>query len=108
MSKMYYKPEKIKNSYYQICQFKNPTTNKYETRKVIFNENHEIIKLYERSYDKDYLEKFMKTNKTSKYKIYPVAYIKYVSYPNSNDMYESYSSLINNNNSNDFFDIKNL
>lgn len=108
MSKMYYKPSQIKNSYYQICQFKNPSTNLYETRKVIFNENYEIIKSYERSYEKDYLEKFMKTNKETKYKIYPVSYIKYVSYPNSAELHISHSSLVNNDNFNDFFEINNL
>lgn len=91
-----YTPDAKLYTFYQICQFKNPFTGKYDTRKIIFNEQCEIKKTYERQYKSHELEKFLKNCPQNKYKMYPVKEITCVSLPNSSNMLEVHSSLINN------------
>lgn len=93
---MVYSPEKRSDTFYQICQFKNQSTGLYETRKIIFDQNDVIKRIYEKAYDNVTLEKFMKGQPCNKYKLFPVYFIKDVALPNSADMSEVRSSLINN------------
>src|SRR3989339_1404526 len=76
--KLLYEPDKRLDTYYQICQFKNPYTKKHMVRKIVFNENGNIIKNYEREYDSSSLKKFIKTQKTNKYKLYSKKDINYI------------------------------
>lgn len=92
-----YNPQKFTDSYYQICQFKNPFTKLYETRKIIFNQNGDILQMFERSYKLDDLEKFMKSHKTNKYKMFPTKEMSEVALPAVHDMLETRSELLNNN-----------
>jgi hypothetical protein len=94
---MIYKPIKRIDTYYQLCQYKNPFTREYGTRKIIFNEQGAILKIYEKEYSKKKVEEFVKHHKINKYKIYPVCDIKTVDLPSGNDMTETISSLLNNN-----------
>lgn len=82
---MIYKPEKRIESFYQICQFKN-NTDKYSTRKIIFNEQGNILKAFEREYSGKKLEEFIKQNKTNKYKIYPTNDISFIDMPSGEEM----------------------
>lgn len=91
-----YNPQKHQTSYYQFCQFKNPSTNMYQTRKIIFDEMGIINKTYEKEYTKKQIEQFAKTHRDNKYKMYPVANIKYVALPNGHDMNDAQSELLNN------------
>lgn len=93
-----FKPEKSRNTFYQICQFKNPYTELYGTRKVIFNENYDIIQKFEKEYSIHKLRKFMKKNsEANKYRVYPVNDINYIDIPNNSDLMMANSDLINRN-----------
>lgn len=94
---MIYKPEKRLDTYYQVCQFKNPYTKKYSTRKVVFNEYGEILKMYEKEYESKELKEFMRHHKRNKFKLFPTNDIKLVDLPNSSDMVQVQSELLNNN-----------
>lgn len=94
-NEMIYTPEPIQDSFYQFCQFKNPHTNLFGSRKIIFNENGEILKKFEKEYNLKTINKFIQITKPNKYKIYPVYHISSVDYPNTSDMLQVYSSLIN-------------
>jgi len=96
--KLKYNPPKLISSFYQICQFKDPYTKKYETRKIIFNEHGDILKTYKKSYDKTELNKFIEINKNkiNKYRIYPTTSIDNVAPLNTNEMNMIQSELINN------------
>jgi hypothetical protein len=95
-SDMEYNPEKYNKSFYQICQIKNEHTNKHGLRKIIFNEQLEVLKIYEKEYPKHRINKFIEMNKNNKFKIYPVSDISLVGIPKQNDMFESQSELLNN------------
>jgi len=93
---MIYKPEKYTDSYYQFCQFKNPFSNLYETRKIVFNEMGQILKVFVKPYSGSVIKKFMKQHACNKFKLFPVREIKYVELPNTSDLLIAHSSLINN------------
>jgi hypothetical protein len=86
------------NTYYQICQFKNKFTKKYDTRKIVFNEKHEILKIFERDYSLDELNKFIKHHRKNKFKIYAVDEISLVELPPITDIICCQSELLNNDN----------
>jgi hypothetical protein len=91
-----YNPERSQNTFYQICQFKNKSSNLYQTRKIIFDEKHNIIKIYEKSYGAKILEKFIKQHENlNKLKMYPVEDISTLDLPNSNDFMMVCSNLAN-------------
>lgn len=94
---MVYNPEKRKDTFYQFCQFKNPYTGEYGSRKVVFNELGSILKVYEKEYPAEKIETFIKKHNFNKYKMFPVNNIQYVEMPNANDMTELQSELLNNN-----------
>lgn len=91
-------PKKEINTYYQICQFKSKFTKKYQTRKIIFNEYNEIIKIFEREYNFDELNYFMKHHRQNKYKLYPYDDISNIEMPSSVDIICCKSELLNNDN----------
>lgn len=84
-------------TYYQICQYKNPITEKYDTRKVIFNECGEIKKIYERQYNRSEIKNFLKSNLNNKYIMYPAREISSVGKPSCGELMQVCSSLVNNN-----------
>lgn len=91
--------DKIKkqiNTYYQICQFKNKFTKKYETRKIVFDELGKILKIYEKEYNYEELSIFMKHHRENKYKIYSVYSIQDVELPTTTDIICCQSELLNN------------
>ena len=93
---MLYNPQKRIDTYYQLCQYKNPYTGFYGTRKIIFNEMGLIKKIFEREYNSKKINTFITHHKSNKFKLYPVNDIKYVDIPNGNDMTEAQSELLNN------------
>lgn len=88
-----YKPPTFKESFYQICQYKNPKTNMYEVRKVFFNEKYEHIGIFEKGYDIKTLKKFMKKTNRNKFKLYPVNELSYIAPPNGSDFMCAHSDL---------------
>lgn len=95
-----YKPKQKVSTYYQICQFKNKFTKLYETRKIMFNELGDILKIYERFYTYDELSSFMKHHRKNKFKVYPVNDIKQIEMPTSTDIICCESELLNSNSQN--------
>jgi len=91
-----YCPQKELLSFYQICQFKNPYSGRYETRKVIFNQNGEIVKTFEKEYSEDRIKKFTKMHRENKFCMYPVYDIKLVALPDPGNILEAKSELLNN------------
>lgn len=91
-----YNPPKELKSFYQICRFKNPFTNKYATRKIIFNELGEIVKKYEKEYSKQRIEMFAKTQRQNKYCMYPASDINLIDLPSPSFILEAKSELLNN------------
>lgn len=98
INQLHYEPSSKLYTYYQICQFKNPFGEKYDVRKVIFNECGEIKKIYERQYGASEIKDFLKSNVQNKYRMYPVREIGLLGYPSSGELLEVCSSLINNDN----------
>ena len=96
IEKLQYKPKRSKDSFYQICRFKNPNTGLYETRKVIFNEDGEILGNFEKQYTGKIIKQFIRTTQANKFKAYPTYLISTVAPPNKSDMSQACSSLINN------------
>ena len=92
---MLYNPDKFIDTYYQICKFKNQYTGKYGTRKIIFNEIGDILKISEREYPKKKLEKFIDNNNQNKYKVYSTYNLTEIQYPSTNDIIQVQSNLLN-------------
>lgn len=88
-----YQPNKFKDSFYQICQFKDPKLDMHKVRKVIFNEAYEPIGIFEKEYDTQTIKKFIKKNNYNKYKVYPVNNLDYLAPPNSADFMSLHSDM---------------
>ena len=93
---MVYNPEHRIDTYYQICQFKNEFTKQYGVRKIAFDEQGTILRVYESERSAKKIEEFVKHHRPNKFKMYPVNDISYVELPNGNDMVEVQSELLNN------------
>lgn len=91
-----YLPKPMTMTYYQFCMFKNPYTKKYPTRKIVFNENGKILKVFEKEYSKDQIEIYIKHHRPNKYKMFPTGHLETIELPNSSDMSICQSQLINN------------
>jgi hypothetical protein len=96
INQLEYTPSAKLYTYYQVCQFKNPFTDKHDIRKVVFDESGEIKKVYERQYEGSEVKKFVKSNNNNKYRIFPVREMSMVGYPSSGELLEVCSSLVNN------------
>lgn len=96
INQLEYSPSVKLYTYYQICQYKTPFNEKYDTRKVVFNECGEIKKTYERQYKGSEIKQFLKSNLNNKYSMYPVREISSVGFPSSGELMQVCSSLVNN------------
>ena len=92
-----FKPKKQLNTFYQICQFKSKFTKKYQTRKIIFNELGNILKIYEKEYDYQKINDFLKHHRQNKYKMYPSYDITNIDLPSTADIICCQSDLLNGN-----------
>lgn len=88
-----YNPDKMRNTFYQICSYKNEN-NMYYVRKFLFDENGIIKNHIIREYPKEKIEKFMKENVEIKYKIFPVSDFNLVSFPAVGDFVYILSDLM--------------
>jgi len=91
---MCYKPEPAKFTYYQICQFPNPSNDKYGVRRLKLNEYYEIVDVKEKEYNKKKVNKFVEKIPTNKFATYPVYNISTVSYPNPDQIIGANSELL--------------
>lgn len=90
-----YNPTSQIFSFYQICQFRDPYTNKYGIRKVIFDQTGDIVKTFEKGYSKSHVNSFISHNKPNKYALYPVNNLKMINLPNSENILSAKSELLN-------------
>jgi len=58
--------------FFQIAQFKNPYSGKYNVRKVIISDDGEIVGTFDKQFQKKVLDTFMKKVSNLHYCIYPV------------------------------------
>ena len=92
-----YTPEKNTDTYYQFCQYKNPLTDMYGYRKIVFNQDFKILKSMECVCTKKQMTKFAKSHRINKYRSYPTTDIVHIGIPNPAEMIQVRSSLLNNN-----------
>lgn len=93
---LYYKPEPTINKYYQACLFKNPWTNKFHIRKIVFDEMGECIDVSEHKLSTSQFEKFKKKYKSNQYKCYSTYSLSDVNLPKGGEMLTAESSLLGN------------
>ena len=91
-----YKPEPALHKYYQVCAFKNPTTNKYDVRKFIVNEKGEFVSVTKRKYNETQYTKFFKEHRQNEYKLFATYNLDFIDYPKTGDIFMSQSSILNN------------
>lgn len=91
---MMYNPEKKIYTFYQFCKHKNPETNMFGSRKIFFDELGNILKVYEKEFNKRDVQKYIQYTKTNKYKIYSTIDISCVNLPSTGDLQESQSLLL--------------
>lgn len=83
--------------FYQICQFKDPKTNKYSVRKFIINEKNEFVNVSTRKYTEAQAIEFFKTHRDNEYRAYATYDLDLVDYPNGGTIQALQSPLLNNN-----------
>ena len=88
-----FKPDERQFSFYQICSFS--VDKKYKVRKVIYNENGEMITHREKRLKKDILDKFLKKCPEYKYTIYPTYDLDVVGFPEDGEILILKSSILN-------------
>lgn len=90
-----YAPPKNLSKFYQVCSFKNPETQMYDVRIVMFNEHSEVVKQEEYMYDERHCNMLIKSKKSNRIKIYPTFSIDMVDLPDMDDLLRCQSSLLN-------------
>lgn len=93
-----YTPKRTIISYYQICQLKNPLNGKYFVRKLYYDTTGNMLKLFEKEYEKNLLNEFLMNIKDNKYQMYPTYDLKLIKYPDFADILKASSNLLNNDN----------
>lgn len=91
----YYMPQKKTYNFYQICSFKNPNTQMYDVRVVLFNEYSEVVGKNEYMYDEKECNKLINSTQSTKLKIYSTFDIDLVALPDMDDILKGQSSLLN-------------
>lgn len=80
-------------SFYQICQFQ--IDKKYAVRKIIYDEEGEMISYSENKLKKAILDKFLKNCPHYKYTIYPAYELDVIGYPEANEILTAKSQILN-------------
>lgn len=88
-----YKPDERQFSFYQICQF--PVDKRYKVRKIIYNENGDMMTYREKAMKKDILDKFLKKCPDFKFTIYPAYALDVVGFPEANEILTAKSNILN-------------
>lgn len=88
-----YKPNERQFPFYQICQF--PINNKHKIRKIIYNENAELMNAREKFMNKKIIDKFLKKCPTYKYSIYAAYDLDIVGFPDPNEILTAKSRILN-------------
>jgi hypothetical protein len=91
-----YKPEKKLSKFFQICYFKNPKTNKFHIRKILYNQDGKILGAIRKMYTSVQMKKFYQLHKKQEYQTYNTYDIELVKYPTEDQLMMNMSCLINN------------
>lgn len=86
-------PNERQFSFYQICQF--PMDKQYSVRKLIYNEEAELLRYSEKKLDKNILDRFLKNSPEYKYVIYPAYELSSTGFPNAGDVLMARSQILN-------------
>ena len=105
-----YQPEKKRFSFYQFCRLANPgktqeAKRKYkhfsddihEFRKLVFNEEYEIVSQKEALISYSKLKKFIDKTPDHKYALYETYEIKFIDRPSDLEIYTANSDILNGN-----------
>lgn len=90
-----FQPEKRNSYLYQICAFKDPNTNKYHIRKIIIDENLNIVNVYFVHANSKILKKVLKYTPINLYFKYPAYNFDLVPYPDNAQRHLSQSTILN-------------
>ena len=89
---MAYNPPPVEYSFYQICSY--PDDGFFHVRKLIYNQNFDLVDKFEKKYPKKKIDKFLKITPVNKYQLYPALNLKLVALPNPNQIISANSSLL--------------
>jgi len=100
--KFVYRPEKKLVSFYQFCRMHNPkrstsvsTQKIHEMRKIVYNEEHQIVKSTEALISAPKLKKFIKSTPAHKFTLYETFDIKLIDMPSDLEVYTACSAILN-------------
>ena len=85
--------EKRRFSFYQICQFS--VDKKYAIRKIIYDENGDMVEFRENKLKKDIIDKFLKKSPKYKYTIYPTYELDVIGFPEAKEILLASSKILN-------------
>jgi hypothetical protein len=88
-----HKPNERQFSFYQICQF--PMDKMYSVRKLVYNEEAELLRYSEKKLKKILLDRFLKGSPHYKYTIHPSYDLKDVGFPNAGEILMARSQILN-------------
>jgi len=97
-----YQPESKRFSFYQFCRMHNPSRtdrkngNKiHEMRKLVYNEEYQLVSKKEALISKDKLQKFIDKAPEHKYTLYETYEIESVDLPSDLELYTANSNILN-------------
>jgi hypothetical protein len=90
----HYKPEQSITKFYQVCLFKNPWSNKYHVRKLVFDEYGYCLDVVEHKLSQHQYDKFKKKYKGNQYKSYSAYSLDDIKPPSGGEMLTAESSLL--------------
>jgi len=98
--KFVYRPEKKLVSFYQFCRMHNPkrstsTQKIHEMRKIVYDEEHTIVKSTEALISAPKLKKFIKSTPAHKFTLYETFDIKLIDTPSDLEVYTACSAILN-------------
>jgi hypothetical protein len=89
-----YQPPTKDNLFYQICYFKNPTTNKYHSRKFVINELGNFTDIQDFLLYEDQRKFIVENSKPYEYKLYSTYDLNYVPYPRMGEILITQSTIM--------------
>lgn len=87
------------NNFYQVCNFKNPTTRKYNLRKYVVNRKNEFVEVKDYLLNSKNFKRFLKTNKPHTVKRLNFDNLDRVDPPNYFDISTAKSDILDTNSS---------
>lgn len=85
-------------SYYQVCIFPDPKTNRFQVRKFILNRKNEFVKVKDYFISERRYKKLLNAKKVNQYKCYSAYDLQGVSYPSASDISIARSNMITEDN----------